>query len=73
MERHSLRTISGESPETMRKLCLYQEIRRNYGNFRNGFKKIVNQKNNSIMETFQSNFFENLNKKEFNANFFVEI
>ena len=36
MERHSFRIVSGDSPETMRKLCLstkfpHQEIRWNYG------------------------------------------
>ena len=41
VERHSFRIVSGDSPETMRKLCLstkfpYQEIRWNYGFFRSG-------------------------------------
>ena len=38
VERHSFRIVSGESPETLRKLCLstkfqHQEIRWNYGIF----------------------------------------
>ena len=43
MERHSFRTVSGESPETMRKLCLskfpHQEIRWNYDIFRSAYFK----------------------------------
>ena len=39
MERHSFRIVLGDSPETMRKLCLstklsYQKIRWNYDTFR---------------------------------------
>ena len=40
VETHSYRIVSEDSPETMRKLCLstkfsHQEIRWNYGTFRN--------------------------------------
>ena len=43
VERHSFRIDSGESPETVRKLCLstkcpQQEIRWNYGILRSGWK-----------------------------------
>ena len=43
-ERHSFRIILGDSPETMRKLCLsgkflHQEIRWNYGIFRSGMNE----------------------------------
>ena len=39
VERHNFRIVSGDSPETMRKLCLstklqHQEIKWNYGIFR---------------------------------------
>ena len=43
MEKHSLRRVSGDLPETLRKLCLstkfpLQEIRRNNGILRSGSK-----------------------------------
>ena len=46
MERHSFRMLLGESPETMRKLCLstkfpHQEIRWNYGILRSVWYHII--------------------------------
>ena len=53
MERHSFHIVSGESPETTRKLCLstkfpYQEIRWNYGIFRG----VINSRSYIMLEKF---------------------
>ena len=51
MERHSFRIVSGDSPETLRKLCHsakfpHQEIRRNYGILCGGYSLC----NNSMLQ-----------------------
>ena len=54
MERHSFRIISGDSPKTMRKLCLstkfpHQEIRWNYGILCSGNEKCYTIKSKATL------------------------